>query len=166
MHTPSRLGTYTVTVRVVKASGQRVHGGAAAQGTGVGRKGFNIGSFARLSRDLRGLIPFELECAAHESSGSRNRGSMAGESIEATVAEEQANRSVPTGPAGFEISPQQRRIWLFQRHTSALYASVSVEIQGALGVDALKRAVGKLMAKHEILRTNFRRVPGSAVPVQ
>src|SRR5579862_2276623 len=91
---------------------------------------------------------------------------MAHEDMDTTAAGEPVSTSSTTGLAGFEISPQQRRIWLFHRTVSTLHANITLEIQGALNVNALKRSIERVVAKHEILRTNFRRVPGIVVPVQ
>src|SRR5205807_1028395 len=91
---------------------------------------------------------------------------MAGDSIEAVNTVEPNGIAGDAGLEGFEISPQQRRIWSLQPHTSALYAQITVEIEGSLDTERLKRATEKVAAKHEILRTNFRHVPGRIFPVQ
>lgn len=91
---------------------------------------------------------------------------MAENRTDATHATEVGGRPATTEVEGFEISPQQRRIWLLQRHTGALYARVTLEFQGALDVEGLQQAVAGITARHEILRTDFRRVPGRIFPVQ
>ncbi|HLK61112.1 MAG TPA: amino acid adenylation domain-containing protein [Chthonomonadaceae bacterium] len=87
---------------------------------------------------------------------------MAGDTIAAMSAAE-----TPTeGLEGFEISPQQRRTWLFHRDARVFNARISVEIEGALDLPRLKQAAEAIAAKYEILRTTFRHVPGRLFPVQ
>ncbi|HEX8178801.1 MAG TPA: amino acid adenylation domain-containing protein [Pyrinomonadaceae bacterium] len=70
--------------------------------------------------------------------------------------------------AGFRLSPQQERLWLLQQAgTSAPYrAQCAVLVTGALQADALKAALAAIVARHEILRTSFQRLPGMSIPVQ
>ncbi|HYY42245.1 MAG TPA: condensation domain-containing protein, partial [Pyrinomonadaceae bacterium] len=70
--------------------------------------------------------------------------------------------------AGFRLSPQQERLWLLQQAgTSAPYrAQCAVLVTGALQADALKLALAAIVARHEILRTSFQRLPGMSIPVQ
>jgi amino acid adenylation domain-containing protein/FkbM family methyltransferase len=67
---------------------------------------------------------------------------------------------------GFRLSPQQRRLWLVQRDGSVYNSQVAVLLGRPLNIDALKQALSKTIADHEILRTTFRRVPGMNVPLQ
>jgi amino acid adenylation domain-containing protein len=69
---------------------------------------------------------------------------------------------------GFELSPQQRRAWELRETGGGLpyHAQCLVEIDGALDAGALRRAVRDVAARHEILRTTFRRQPGADAPVQ
>src|SRR5579872_5255004 len=69
-------------------------------------------------------------------------------------------------PSGFEISPQQRRIWHYREQMDPLCTQQSIQISGDLDVAALKAAIDSVVARHEILRTTFHRVPGRMVPVQ
>ncbi|MFL6253472.1 MAG: non-ribosomal peptide synthetase [Pyrinomonadaceae bacterium] len=71
-----------------------------------------------------------------------------------------------TQVAGFRLSPQQRRVWLSQQDGSPLCAGCAVSIEGELDTAALRRALAAVVARHEILRTRFRSVPGMLVPVQ
>lgn len=91
---------------------------------------------------------------------------MAEHSTDATNTAENGVQPAFKELEGFDISPQQRRIWLLQRHTDALYARVVLELQGDLDVGQARSAVKQLTDKHEILRTNFVRVPGRVFPVQ
>ncbi|MBV9773956.1 MAG: amino acid adenylation domain-containing protein, partial [Gemmatimonadetes bacterium] len=70
--------------------------------------------------------------------------------------------------ARFRLSPQQRRVWSLQAaEARGVYnATGVVAIGGALDVDALARAVEHVAAGNEILRTVFRCLPGTRVPVQ
>ncbi|HSD47353.1 MAG TPA: amino acid adenylation domain-containing protein, partial [Pyrinomonadaceae bacterium] len=69
---------------------------------------------------------------------------------------------------GFRLSPQQRRLWKFQQeHAARGFGShVVLSLEGALRVDALRDALRTVCARHEALRTTFRRLPGVVMPVQ
>src|SRR5262249_9087972 len=56
--------------------------------------------------------------------------------------------------------------WLLQRDGSVYNSQAAVLLGRPLAIDALKRALNKTIADHEILRTTFRRVPGMNVPLQ
>src|SRR6185295_2482145 len=64
------------------------------------------------------------------------------------------------------LSPQQRRLWLHDGQSAAFAAQCAVSIEGDLDVAALRRAVERVVAGHEILRTAFRRPVGIKVPTQ
>jgi amino acid adenylation domain-containing protein/FkbM family methyltransferase len=68
----------------------------------------------------------------------------------------------------FRLSPQQEHLWRLQRHDRrAPYRAQSlVSIEGPLETAALREAVRRVAARHEILRTTFRTLPGATVPVQ
>src|SRR3569623_1637186 len=60
----------------------------------------------------------------------------------------------PAGPA--PLSPTQQRLWFVDRLTesSANYTiPVTYRLDGALDVAALERALGRIVARHESLRT-------------
>jgi amino acid adenylation domain-containing protein len=69
---------------------------------------------------------------------------------------------------GFQLSPRQRRIWLLQGESPgpAFRAQLAVEIKGALDADAWFAACRRLVARHQILRTRFHRLPGMTLPLQ
>lgn len=69
---------------------------------------------------------------------------------------------------GFRLSPQQRRIWqLHPRETSWPYHAESwVEIEGELAACDIELALRKMVARHEILRSTFRRQTGAKFPMQ
>src|SRR4051794_21838672 len=69
---------------------------------------------------------------------------------------------------GFELSPQQRRIWHLQqtRPGLGLGAQCRVKIHGPLDVARLKKAICGLRMRHEVLRTDFALLDGTAIPVQ
>jgi len=68
---------------------------------------------------------------------------------------------------GFRLSPQQRRLWKLQQDISAEFNSQLVLlIEGELSVEVLGAAIEKVCARHEALRTVFRRLPGVMMPVQ
>jgi Condensation domain len=66
---------------------------------------------------------------------------------------------------GFELSPQQQRLWL-QGDDSAYRAEVTVAIDGNARSSDLRTAFEMLARRHEILRMTFRRLPGMKFPIQ
>ena len=69
---------------------------------------------------------------------------------------------------GFRLSPQQRHLWgLLQEGNHAAYqAWCAVAIKGRLNHSCLESAAESLIARHEILRTSFRCLPGMTIPMQ
>jgi len=70
------------------------------------------------------------------------------------------------GAAGFWLSPQQKRIWTLQQEGSAYRSVCLALIEDALPVEKLERALRRLVARHEILRTAYVRQPGMKFPFQ
>lgn len=66
---------------------------------------------------------------------------------------------------GFQLSPQQRRLWLLQQNDSVYLTQGAIAIQGNLQPARLKQVMEQIVARHQILRTNFRRLPGVKLPV-
>ena len=70
---------------------------------------------------------------------------------------------------GYRLSPQQRRVWLLQRGGGAIgpYRVVcALRIDGHVDKLTFKAALQKVVSRQEILRTNFRSLPGMPIPVQ
>jgi amino acid adenylation domain-containing protein len=68
---------------------------------------------------------------------------------------------------GYQVSPQQRRLWLLTQQRSAPYRlHASVRADGPLDPAALRRALSRLASRHEALRTTFARRPGMRFPLQ
>jgi amino acid adenylation domain-containing protein len=67
---------------------------------------------------------------------------------------------------GFQLSPQQKHLWLLEAEEPVFHAAIAVLLEGKLEVDALRSALQKVVGRHEILRTTFERRPGMKVPVQ
>ena len=71
---------------------------------------------------------------------------------------------------GFRLSPQQRRLWKLQQDAaggpSAFSSQLVLLLEGELRLEALREALEKVCARHESLRTVFRRLPGVVMPVQ
>lgn len=69
---------------------------------------------------------------------------------------------------GFRLSPQQRHLWSLQH----LDANPPYRVQGMLlcegdlKIDILEAALQRIIARHEILRTTFRALPGMSTPLQ
>jgi len=65
------------------------------------------------------------------------------------------------------LSPAQERLWFVQRmapESTAFNMPMSLRLRGELEVDALRRALGEIVRRHEALRTTFSR--GEHGPVQ
>ena len=69
---------------------------------------------------------------------------------------------------GYQLSPQQRRIWLLQHADGghAYRAQSAVLLEGEINVETLKAAITDVVNRHEILRTTFHLLPGMTVPLQ
>jgi amino acid adenylation domain-containing protein len=69
---------------------------------------------------------------------------------------------------GYRLSPQQRHLWMALRdgRNESYQTKCAVMIKGRLDSRLLKTAVRNVMARHEILRTTFRCLPGMTIPVQ
>lgn len=68
---------------------------------------------------------------------------------------------------GFRLSPQQRRTWSLWRGDGPAYGvHCAVSLEGMLDEDLLTRALQRVIDRHEILRTEFRSLPGMHFPVQ
>ncbi|MDJ0719089.1 MAG: amino acid adenylation domain-containing protein, partial [Prochloraceae cyanobacterium] len=65
------------------------------------------------------------------------------------------------------LSFAQQRLWfLYQFEERASYnISAALQLQGSLNKNALEQALASIIARHEILRTNFKRVNGSVTQV-
>lgn len=68
---------------------------------------------------------------------------------------------------GFQLSPQQRRLWqLQQRNRHPYRVHITVRIQGNLNLNYLESALQQVVERHEILRTTFQMLPGMTMPLQ
>ncbi|HEX4421468.1 MAG TPA: amino acid adenylation domain-containing protein [Kofleriaceae bacterium] len=72
---------------------------------------------------------------------------------------------------GFRLSPQQRRAWSLASSDASSNAmsgraTATAIIDGALDVARLDQAIATVVARHEILRTAFHRLPGMQFPLQ
>ncbi|AFZ36197.1 amino acid adenylation domain protein [Stanieria cyanosphaera PCC 7437] len=65
----------------------------------------------------------------------------------------------------FQLSPQQQRLWLLQQNDSSYLTQAAIAINGNLQPAKLKQVVEQIVARHQILRTNFCRLPGVKLPV-
>jgi amino acid adenylation domain-containing protein len=68
--------------------------------------------------------------------------------------------------SGFQLSPQQKHLWLLGAERSSFPAIVAVLLEGKLELETLMSALDAVVSRHEILRTTFERRPGMKVPVQ
>jgi amino acid adenylation domain-containing protein len=67
---------------------------------------------------------------------------------------------------GFQLSQQQKQLWLAGADESAFNSVIAVALDGAVNTVKLKDALGQVIARHEALRTTFERRPGMRVPLQ
>lgn len=67
---------------------------------------------------------------------------------------------------GYRLSPLQKHLWLLQQDGSPYVSQCAVRLKGKLSQDRLRETVHSAVARHEILRTTFHRVPGMKLPMQ
>ena len=67
--------------------------------------------------------------------------------------------------SGFRLSPQQKRLWLLQQDGFDNQANCAILLSGNLQPEILKAALKKVVKRHQILRTHFRRLPAMKTPV-
>jgi amino acid adenylation domain-containing protein len=71
---------------------------------------------------------------------------------------------------GFELSPQQARLWQWQQACfptdSARVAVLCLRLPGTVEEARLRQSLEQMVSRHEILQTRYRRLPGMARPVQ
>src|SRR5262249_2194978 len=71
------------------------------------------------------------------------------------------------GSPAFRLSPQQARLWSVLDHApTAPPAGCVLGLDGQPERGRLRRALASLVERHEILRTVYRRLPGTGVGVQ
>jgi amino acid adenylation domain-containing protein len=70
------------------------------------------------------------------------------------------------GIQGFQLSPQQRRVWTLRPDNARSRTACMVLIEGALDQSLLKEALRKVVERHEILRTTFHELPVLQFPLQ
>ncbi|KYF66720.1 non-ribosomal peptide synthetase [Sorangium cellulosum] len=71
-----------------------------------------------------------------------------------------------TSVQGVRLSPEQRRLWALHRSGTAVLTRGLIRLEGALDPARLAGALGEVVARHEILRTAFRRDPRLKFPLQ
>ncbi len=67
---------------------------------------------------------------------------------------------------GFQLSPQQKRLWSLQQDSLAYQTQGAILIEDNLNREILKASLQNVINRHEILRTTFRRKPGIKAPLQ
>ncbi len=68
---------------------------------------------------------------------------------------------------GFRLSPQQRRGWRVQQQGEGPWTVLrALRLEGPADPSAVEAALSRVVARHEILRTAFRTVPGLGMPLQ
>ena len=69
-------------------------------------------------------------------------------------------------PAGFRLSPQQRRLWRFQERDGTLHTQTAFLAEGEIDRERLRRSFERAAGRHEVFRTLFRRPDGWELPLQ
>ena len=67
---------------------------------------------------------------------------------------------------GHQLSPQQQHHWLLYQNSAAYSAQCAVALEGQLDAARLRQALEQVIARHEILRTAYRLLPGMDTPLQ
>ncbi|AFZ36193.1 thioester reductase domain protein [Stanieria cyanosphaera PCC 7437] len=67
---------------------------------------------------------------------------------------------------GFQLSPQQKRLWLLQQNNRVYLSQAVILIEGKVDLEILQEAVDKIVERQEIMRTNFYRRSGITIPFQ
>ncbi|GBE93206.1 non-ribosomal peptide synthetase [Nostoc cycadae] len=73
---------------------------------------------------------------------------------------------MPQQIQGFQLSPQQKRLWLLQQNSSVYLTKGAILIEGNLQVNILKNSLQKVIDRNEILRTSFYKTRGLKIPIQ
>lgn len=68
--------------------------------------------------------------------------------------------------ASYRLAPQQKRIWSWREHAAQQRSHCVVRLTGPVDAGALRRALERVVAAEEILRTVFRKLPGMKLPSQ
>src|SRR5687767_12543070 len=69
-------------------------------------------------------------------------------------------------PEAFQLSLQQRQLWLSNHDDPASLMQAVVRLEGDLDRERLASAVQSVVDRHEVLRTTFRKLQGLKVPFQ
>src|SRR5229473_2835894 len=67
---------------------------------------------------------------------------------------------------GFRVSPQQHRLWQLHWDQKPFLSVCRVRISGEISPPILDVALARVVEKYEILRTNYRILPGMRMPIQ
>ena len=67
---------------------------------------------------------------------------------------------------GFQLSPQQTRLWLLQQVRQVDPVQCAIMFKGDLNTDKLNEVLQQITDRHEILRTTFHHRPGIRLPIQ
>ena len=67
---------------------------------------------------------------------------------------------------GFQLSPQQKHLWLLQQEGVPFLSKCAVLIEGELDREILQQSLRVVIERHESLRTHFQSLVGVDVPLQ
>ena len=67
---------------------------------------------------------------------------------------------------GFQLSPQQKHVWLTQKENGWAMSQCALLLEGELNSAMLKQSVLAVLERHESLRTRFESLSGVDFPLQ
>ena len=67
---------------------------------------------------------------------------------------------------GFQLSPQQKHVWLTQKDSASFRARCEMLLEGSLDRAVLEQCLRSVVERHEILRTHFQSFAGVDFPLQ
>ncbi|MBT2745530.1 MULTISPECIES: non-ribosomal peptide synthase/polyketide synthase [unclassified Lysobacter] len=124
--------------------------------------GHSLLAVTLLSRLRRAL---EVEVSLKDLFARPVLAELAGHLHGRTRSEQQPILPVPRDQA-LPLSYAQQRLWFFSQldgGSEAYHIPMALRLRGALDRSALQRALDRIVARHEVLRTTFRRVDGQTV---
>jgi amino acid adenylation domain-containing protein/FkbM family methyltransferase len=79
---------------------------------------------------------------------------------------ETTNAFSEEGIAGYQLSQQQKYLWLSQKGDRRFYLQGGILVVGNLNKEIFEKALQAVLLRHEILHTSFHTLPGLEVPIQ
>ena len=83
-----------------------------------------------------------------------------------TIDRDGGTAMTPETMTGYQLSAQQRRLWAICEPGTGCCVQVALRLEGGWSEEGLAAGLAGAVARHEILRTTFRRQPGARLPLQ